>query len=639
MILAGFIELIAKIKQKNNGTFKLVDAQDVECDDGKGLDEVLNEKLDENQGVENANKVLGIGADGNVTPVEMSGGVKDYNDLENKPSINGVELKGQLTSEDLGIIAKADNILKGEIKKSSNPSVDDSFKREFWNLKMCGKSTQVKTTGYQLLDASKLSTKSQGGVTITNNGDGSFTVSGSGELTSAFNVYYTLTNAETIELFKEGLIKLIPNGTTYPRLYVKINNSSGVTIKTLSDNGSLQAQITEQELLEGAYLFVQIYGAASGGAIVPGIIKPMLYQDGDGTWEPYSGGKPSPNPDYKQDITTIDKFEGNVVNENLLDISNFQDRVSLGITLSKTNDNGIRLSGTASQNVVVIIIDEMFISKGTYTINEFGATNYRIFVRSKTDTSKVYGNSINQTTFTVENDDIIYIYFSFDSQAVVNTVCYPQLTKGSQQTVFIHHQSQLISYTPTQKMYSTLDGSICDYVDVQKGVEVYNMATSNDFVFDYKGTDEVVGTPSRFRYRYRANIKTIYCSYAFLCTFCEKWDGNNIKDVSWVILGSGDIYFYFMQETGINTLQKAQNWLAELRRTQETLFVYLAPTPTEIPIDEEQLAILRKLYSYEGVTNFLCNGEVSCNYEISQQINNEKMWQAINVNKLNITTM
>lgn len=64
--MASFIELIAKIKQKNNGTFKLVDAQDVECEDGKGLDEVLNEKLDKNQGVENAGKTMVVGADGNL---------------------------------------------------------------------------------------------------------------------------------------------------------------------------------------------------------------------------------------------------------------------------------------------------------------------------------------------------------------------------------------------------------------------------------------------------------------------------------------------------------------------------------------------------------------------------------------------
>lgn len=72
MTLAAFIELIAKIKQKNNGTFKLVDAQDVECEDGKGLDEVLNEKLDKNQGVENAGKTMVVGADGNLVVGDSS---------------------------------------------------------------------------------------------------------------------------------------------------------------------------------------------------------------------------------------------------------------------------------------------------------------------------------------------------------------------------------------------------------------------------------------------------------------------------------------------------------------------------------------------------------------------------------------
>lgn len=70
--MASFIELIAKIKQKNNGTFKLVDAQDVECEDGKGLDEVLNEKLDKNQGIENVGKTMVVGDDGNLVVGDSS---------------------------------------------------------------------------------------------------------------------------------------------------------------------------------------------------------------------------------------------------------------------------------------------------------------------------------------------------------------------------------------------------------------------------------------------------------------------------------------------------------------------------------------------------------------------------------------
>ena len=53
-------------------------------------------------------------------------------------------------------------------------------------IKLEGKSEQGSTNGYQLFDASKLQTKTQGGATVTNNGDGSFTVSGSGNLNRQF---------------------------------------------------------------------------------------------------------------------------------------------------------------------------------------------------------------------------------------------------------------------------------------------------------------------------------------------------------------------------------------------------------------------------------------------------------------------
>ena len=59
--------------------------------------------------------------------------------------------------------------------------------------------------------------------------------------------------------------------------------------------------ITEEMLsTEGVYLQYMFYGAISN--VTPGTYYPMLYQDGDGTWEPYTGGQPSPSPDYPQPI-------------------------------------------------------------------------------------------------------------------------------------------------------------------------------------------------------------------------------------------------------------------------------------------------------------------------------------------------
>lgn len=57
-------------------------------------------------------------SDGEIdTDIEIStGGTNDYNDLINKPQINGVELTGNKTPEDLGILpltnAEIDELLR-----------------------------------------------------------------------------------------------------------------------------------------------------------------------------------------------------------------------------------------------------------------------------------------------------------------------------------------------------------------------------------------------------------------------------------------------------------------------------------------------------------------------------------------------
>ena len=157
--MASFIELIAKIKQKNNGTFKLVDAQDVECEDGKGLDEVLNEKLDKNLGAENKDKVLVTDVEGNITTQNKEnfegGGTSDYNDLENKPQINGVELKGNKTSGDLKMYTQeeVDYMLADKMDKpyvpieiTDNATITDSLEGNFKIDSIKGKSVQTQET-------------------------------------------------------------------------------------------------------------------------------------------------------------------------------------------------------------------------------------------------------------------------------------------------------------------------------------------------------------------------------------------------------------------------------------------------------------------------------------------------------------
>lgn len=168
-----------------------------------------------------------------------------------------------------------------------------------------GAYSQETTNGFQLFDASKLPTKSQGGATVTNNDDGSFTVSGSGNTTDSYANSFEYALNVTL---KEGTIYLKNVGNiTNPYLSIEFKNSDGGVIKRLSLQGVEQssASLTSDDVSKIQIVRYAIYAPAST-TIQTGIIKPMLYQDGDGTFEPYTGGIASPNPEYPQ----VPKFVG-----------------------------------------------------------------------------------------------------------------------------------------------------------------------------------------------------------------------------------------------------------------------------------------------------------------------------------------
>lgn len=214
--------------------------------------------------------------------------------------------------------------------KGERIAVGDSSDAFFEGLKLFGKSEQVRTKGYQLFDASKIPTKSAGGATVTNNGDGSFTISGSGNLTGNFTNSHVLSNEEAKKLFKAGRVTL-KGDKTYPFVYMRIKNTAGLIkeLKTLDVDSERYLDLTSEHInSEGFHVSFGIYGN-SGSAIIPGTVKPMVYQDGDGTWEPFTGGKPSPSMDYKQDPESSGDG-GNigleVFGKNLCPISSMTDR-------------------------------------------------------------------------------------------------------------------------------------------------------------------------------------------------------------------------------------------------------------------------------------------------------------------------
>ena len=257
---------------------------------------------------------------------EINGDITEVNNNINKISgdVNKITNGISTANSNINKINNDINKINDNIDVFSEASgtdivVNNSANSPFLGMKLYGKTEQPNTKGYQLFDASKLATTSAGGATVTNNGDGSFTVSGSGNLTETFRVNHTYTTEEAVKLIKVGTMKFKTEQMTYPYFLFGIYNESNDVIKMVGNvNTTLDSMIITDtditNITNGVYNVKTYFYGTKDYPIVPGTIKPMLYQDGDGTWEEFSGGIASPNPQYPQELESVGKM-GNLFNK------------------------------------------------------------------------------------------------------------------------------------------------------------------------------------------------------------------------------------------------------------------------------------------------------------------------------------
>lgn len=125
----------------------------------------LDEKVDIDQGVENAGKVLGINEDGEVEPVEGGSGTPDYENLRNKPSINGTILTGNKVSSQLGL--QSAFTIDGSLKLNNGQlmvNYSDYINGEFTKPNFAPRSKDIVT----LMNGKQNSLTAGAGISIAN---------------------------------------------------------------------------------------------------------------------------------------------------------------------------------------------------------------------------------------------------------------------------------------------------------------------------------------------------------------------------------------------------------------------------------------------------------------------------------------
>ena len=174
---------------------------------------------------------------------------------------------------------------------SGNPAtLEHSVAWAMQGLNVYGKSTQQTTTGAQLFPMAEDS-YSANGLTATKQSDGSYLVNGTPAV--AYSTVYYNDNA-ILEPGKYYISSDVSTQVLYTQVAVTRNDKSFLYI-----NRSFTIDGSESSI---------IFTVQTAGSMEPLnniIIKPMLNAGSTALpWEPYTGGKPSPSPDYPQEIAT-----------------------------------------------------------------------------------------------------------------------------------------------------------------------------------------------------------------------------------------------------------------------------------------------------------------------------------------------
>lgn len=268
-----------------------------------------------------------------------------------------------------------------EISASGNPAImSDTLKNNPMNeMKVYGWSKQECTTGAQLFPTIIPSIEEKNGITVEYMEHGKIHISGTSEKTVDFMT-------PTFEVLA---------GTYTLSMGVNINNTlmrctlsttEGLPYFDILNNEASKTETTEDNMI--LYLLLRVYG----GKTIDITIQPML---NTGTsplpWEPYTGGQPSPSPDYPQEIVSAGsdgKIGVEVRGKNLVDVYGYS---ANGIPSPKAerilfNTYGTTLSTTEKTDKLIVhqeIIDGA-------TANSYTSGYFCIGINRKLETGKDY---------------------------------------------------------------------------------------------------------------------------------------------------------------------------------------------------------------------------------------------------------
>lgn len=489
-----------------------------------------------------------------------------------------------------------------KIKPTSQGSLhalSDSAEAPLQGMRIFGKTKQATTTGKQKLPYPYYhTTMTVNGITFTDNGDGSITISGTATNTAQF---YFCTNFDWMQY-----------GKTY-RLYVPRNTSlSNIMFRYKKAGDEVYTYPYQITYGEGDDVDIACINVLSGVTVNETIYPIVVEGDSyDGNWEPFTGGMPSPSFSYKQDM----KNDG--------------DKGSMELFVKGKNLSPTSFIDTTQS--IMGAIKYYDLSPATYTLSAMvtkfsddKATNTRISANvCYTDGTNVVVQGKIDTSAS-ERDGVARlksVSFTVDSEKTLNYVSANILDYGSNggvrnakaENIQLEVGLKATPYEPPRPPQSLTiptpnglggipDIEAYDYIDLARGVRVQS---TYDFIAN--GTEdwsilEHSGNALRQFYVYtdsgngRPRSRYVPDKISCICNYYRAIDINSRQYNPYTAyIGLQSICVH---DPDYLTVPAWKARLAELYANGTPLIIkYALETPNETPLSEEEISAYKALHT------------------------------------------
>lgn len=354
----------------------------------------------------------------------------------------------------------------------------------------------------------------------------------------------------------------------------------------------------------------------------------------------------NPAPDNPQEIKSAGRFDTasgkylidvKVTGKNLFpysnDFSNWKKGVNNSYFGSVTSDeSGITLEALKpyskmvsptfklkpnTEYTVSAIIDVKDNSKsiGVRIFKNLNVSDYlkQIVIASRKSTNRPQKVSATFTTDDLKDTNEVYLQLDCswgDSiMPVIATFSDIQIELGNEATPYQPYTEQTLTLA-SDRLLTKWDKLVEQ--DGEYGW-LYSGKIAKEFTFVSKASDENISGRIRRRFKTSLNGKFPQTDKV-MCNFLTTDNVRN--DYSIGIVGSGDIYIYFYENTGVETLEQANHWLKNL--PFEKTIIFERKTTEFVPLSESEQTQLRNLHSYNGTTHITVDsGEVPCGIKLT----------------------